>query len=498
MFRVTDSLARNEKAESCRIKKSDCFRGMSAARTVEGAGRVTWWGFGPARALLSSDVHTVRSRGEFNILLVGSGDPRHILKTISGIPESDVIHVWVIENSTEVVARQLLLIYPSLLSPETISLHKKTEVFLEIFGNCEIRSETDEFLKHASAELSQSITNTPVSCDSHTHPCLDTSLLKFKERDDLVQIFKSWERPPSVPASARQVWDARVRQHLGTRYDSRQGCFDWDLTMKLHQRGCGVINKHQYVKWRESGVAFEMREGIYQTANQSLLSTRVFNHRGNRVAVRGYWGDIVSSPYLAFGIETDDKDLLKKHNNQHVKTAQDISEVNVLALFECLANRGRCPPSKDAPSPSSTCNPPTDDPKTPEETQRNDTSSQTHTKPAEETSHSFALMDIKGVKISFLSPDSLSKLPLKDRYKNLFNTIYCSASMVHQIESSLRHIAAPDAVLVIELATYLLDLSKEQVSGFAERVKEIAEESGFTPKRSQSDDVYSTFTLKQD
>lgn len=60
---------------------------------------------------------------------------------------------------------------------------------------------------------------------------------QFKERDELVRIFKLWERPPSVPASVRKVWDARVRQHLGTRYDSRQGCFDWDLSMKLHQRG---------------------------------------------------------------------------------------------------------------------------------------------------------------------------------------------------------------------------------------------------------------------
>lgn len=106
------------------------------------------------------------------------------------------------------------------------------------------------------------------------------------------------------------------------------------------------------MKWRESGVAFEMREGLYQTANQSLLSTRVFNHvsrltfyynsccycvahdtlpcnsncvcvclyqRGDRVAVRGYWGDIISSPYLSFGTETENKNLLKKQNNQHVK-----------------------------------------------------------------------------------------------------------------------------------------------------------------------------------
>ncbi len=49
---------------------------------------------------------------------------------------------------------------------------EKTEVFLEVFGNSEIRKETEEMLKHAAAQLSLSITN--------THPCLDTSLLKVQ------------------------------------------------------------------------------------------------------------------------------------------------------------------------------------------------------------------------------------------------------------------------------------------------------------------------------
>lgn len=56
---------------------------------------------------------------------------------------------------------------------------EKTEVFLEMFGNSEIRKETEEMLKHAAAQLSLSITNT-LSSDSHTHPCLDTSLLKVQ------------------------------------------------------------------------------------------------------------------------------------------------------------------------------------------------------------------------------------------------------------------------------------------------------------------------------
>lgn len=467
---------------------------MSAARTVEGAGCVTWWGFGPARDLLSSDTHSVRPHGELNVLLVGSADPRHILKTITGLMDTDRLHVWVIENSIETVARQLLLLYLSLRTPESMSLHKKTEVFLEVFGNSEIRKETEEMLKHAAAQLSLSITN--------THPCLDTSLLKFKERDELVRIFKLWERPPSVPASVRKVWDARVRQHLGTRYDSRHGCFDWDLTMKLHQSGCGVISKHHYVKWRESGVAFEMREGLYQTANQSLLSTRVFSHRGDRVAVRGYWGDIVSSPYLSFGTETENKNLLKKQNNQHVKTAQDISEVNVLALFECLSIRESSLLNKDEPNQSSSCCQSKESLVTEEKMENDPPASPTHTEPeqhpAEQQTQELDLLNLSGVKVSFLSPDSLSKLPLKNKYSNLFNTIFCSASMVHQLDSSLRKITAPDAALLIELANFLPDLSKEQVSGFADRVKEIAEESGFTATHNQSSDMYAIFTRKQD
>uniref|UniRef100_A0A673FQC9 Dynein assembly factor 3, axonemal-like n=2 Tax=Sinocyclocheilus rhinocerous TaxID=307959 RepID=A0A673FQC9_9TELE len=244
-----------------------------------------------------------------------------------------------------------------------------------------------------------------------------------------------------------------------------------------------------------------MREGLYQTANQSLLSTRVFNHRRDRVAVRGYWGDIVSSPYLSFGIETENKNLLKKQNNQHVKTAQDISEVNVLALFECLSTRGSSLLNEYEPNPSTSCCRSTDSLITEEKIQNDPPASQTHTEPeqhpAEQQTQVLDLLSVDGVKVTFLSPDSLSKLPLKKKYRNLFKTIYCSASMVHQLDSSLREITAPDAALVIELANFLLDLSKEQVSGFADKVKEIAEESGFTVTHNQSSDVYAVFTRKQ-
>ncbi|XP_070708537.1 dynein axonemal assembly factor 3-like [Pempheris klunzingeri] len=448
---------------------------MSAGRVSEGAGCITWWGFSPARDLLS--MGPVRPEGEANVLLVGSGDPRHILKTIAGLQDVGSLHVWVIENSMEEVARQLLLLYLALTPQESMGNNEKTEVFLEVFGNSEIRSQTEETLKRAASQLSLAVTET---LETAAHPCLNTTLLKFKERDELARIFKLWMQPQSsspssgcsAPILMSKTWDYRVRQHLGTRYNSKGGCFDWDLTMKLHEKGCHVINKQQYVRWRERGLAFEMREGIYQITNPSLLSSRVFSQRENKVAVRGYWGDIVSSPYLSFGIETDDKSLLKTQNGQHIKTAQDISYATVQALFQSLSSRRGCP-----------------------------TTSLSHTDAEEPPPQSdqksvtiYDLMHLNGISVTFLPMDSLKKLPEKQKYSHFFNSIYLSASCAHHLGPAMRQIAAPDAVLVVELAKYILDLNKEQETGFAKKVASMALEAEFEPWFvRKSDDVHAVF-----
>ncbi|XP_071319687.1 dynein axonemal assembly factor 3-like [Trachinotus anak] len=445
---------------------------MSAGRASEGAGCISWWGFSPALDLLRTGP--ARHEGEVNVLLVGCGDPRHILKTIAGLQNEESLHVWVIENSVEVMARQLLLLYLALMPQESMGLNEKTEVYLEVFGNSEIRSQTEEILRRAASQLSLCVTET---MERAAHPCLNTTLLKFKERDELDRIFKLWIRPQfsssssecSGPILMSKAWDHRVRQHLGTRYDSKKGCFDWDLTMKLHEKGCGVINKQQYVQWRERGLAFEMREGVYQITNPTLLSLRVFSQRGNKVAVRGYWGDIVSSPYLSFGIETDDKSLLKKQNGQHIKTAQDISFANVQALFQSLSSRRGCPSTSEPDTEGEEPSPQSDQKSVP----IND------------------LMRLNGVSVTFLPLDSLYKLPEKQKYSHFFDTIYFSASCVHQFGPMMRQIAAPDAVVVMELAKYILDLNKEQEAGFSKKVVSIALEAGFEPwHEGKSDDVH--------
>ena len=68
------------------------------------------------------------------------------------------------------------------------------------------------------------------------HACLDA---QFRERDALEAVFRFWaggeKGPETFPMS--RLWDMRLRHYLGSRYDARRGVSDWDLHMKLHDRG---------------------------------------------------------------------------------------------------------------------------------------------------------------------------------------------------------------------------------------------------------------------
>lgn len=55
---------------------------------------------------------------------------------------------------------------------------EKVEVFLEVFGNSEIRNQTEEILKYAATQLSLSVSD---MLSTELHPCLDTGLLKVRE-----------------------------------------------------------------------------------------------------------------------------------------------------------------------------------------------------------------------------------------------------------------------------------------------------------------------------
>uniref|UniRef100_A0A8C0FX55 Dynein axonemal assembly factor 3 n=1 Tax=Chelonoidis abingdonii TaxID=106734 RepID=A0A8C0FX55_CHEAB len=278
-------------------------------------GTTCWWGFSPALDLQREcgSPSSPDDLPELNILLVGSVDGRHVLQTMSQAhrwPQRR-INFYIVENNLEAVGRQLLFLSLALESPEKMGLQEKSEMFLELLGNSLIRSPTAAYLQEKSDLFIRYVTD-PDFQQCHLG-AVDLSALKFKERDQLESIFRFWRNPDPQAFPIARLWDLRVRQYLGTRYDARRGVCDWDLTMKLHERGARAINGREFSRWRDTGVAFELREGVYHIPNKTLASGRLLRH-GELVPARGYWGDIGTGPYLPFGIESEEPSLLKTVN----------------------------------------------------------------------------------------------------------------------------------------------------------------------------------------
>eukprot|EP00061_Rhincodon_typus_P013645 g40157.t1 len=256
---------------------------------------------------------------ELNVLMVGAGDSRHLLTTISRTHRwpRRKINFYIVENNLELIGRHLLFLTIALEPPEQMGLQEKCELLLELFGNSLIRNQTATYLQEKANLFIHYITD--LDFLHKKLPMIDMSGLKFKERDQLEAIFKFWRNPDQKIFQINRMWDMRNRQYLGNRYDSKIGVYDWDLHMKLYERGARVINNRQYYQWRDKGLAFEVREGLYDVPNKSLASGLLMNYKGEKVPARGYWGDIVTSPYIAFGIETEEQSFLKTANGVHVK-----------------------------------------------------------------------------------------------------------------------------------------------------------------------------------
>lgn len=60
------------------------------------------------------------------------------------------------------------------------------------------------------------------------------------------------------------------------------------------------------------------------------LRCRNLRDVGRSVSAFGFWGDILNSPYHAFGTVADDPALFKLVNKQFSHTALDVAEHNVL------------------------------------------------------------------------------------------------------------------------------------------------------------------------
>ena len=81
---------------------------MESGNQKAGLGSIQWWGFSPATDLAQFAANKDEDE-ELNVLLVGPGDVRHVLRTVADNPGRK-INFYIYESQVECIARHLLLL----------------------------------------------------------------------------------------------------------------------------------------------------------------------------------------------------------------------------------------------------------------------------------------------------------------------------------------------------------------------------------------------------
>ncbi|XP_039480833.1 dynein axonemal assembly factor 3 homolog [Drosophila santomea] len=270
-----------------------------------------------------------------NILICGGADPRHVIKTLAKRYTHRIrpkLNIYVLDGCAEIEARHMLLLGVALEDPESFSLVSKVHLFMDLYGNAVIRPSSHHYMAAKARTLLKMVTNEEEL--QRLAPMLNIEGLKYKERDGLEMAFSFWQPHPWNIFEVTAYWEQRSRALLGTRYDHRNGAFDWDLSMTLKDRGGQQICSQEYRYFRESGVAFVFPEYEQCKPNKTLAAGLVRN--GRSFIHRGYVGDIQTGPFCGFGLRTVEERMHHSVHGDNDYRATDITERNLMEFFHEL------------------------------------------------------------------------------------------------------------------------------------------------------------------
>lgn len=301
-----------------------------------------FWGLSSAFDLLDLES-TGDSATPLNVLLLAPGDIRHVLYTISHrhrhiTSATRPIHFYILEPTMEVLCRELLLLH--IAYDYEIPIRQRTNIFLEIFGNCKVQDRTARYIEL----LGQKLRNLVVDGKGPLESIVDLSLLKYREKDVMEEVFKSYARSYVFDIDA--LLDRRIRAHLTDRYDARTALFDWDWHYSV-RASASIVHVRMYKDWRTTGIAFEFSDQSYSEPNRSLMSyieglLKKGKDSGLKKEIKGYWGDVVCSPFFALGIDCDTAsdslaEGLFEIINKNTGTEQHRHNCVEVAVFSVLA-----------------------------------------------------------------------------------------------------------------------------------------------------------------
>ena len=203
---------------------------------MEGLGFIMHWGFTPGvNVFANCDNVNVNDDKEINVLMSETGgDIRHLLKSITDIlplkqNRQKQIHIYYHEAARENLAR--LLLFLTLICETGISIRERMEMYLDLFGNTNLRNQTAAYLEEITPELIQLVTGDDKKCGSVIKDLIDFDTLKFKDRDEIENIVSSYLQVHKF--DIEQLRDQRLRGHFKERYDHRRNMVDWDYNFGL-------------------------------------------------------------------------------------------------------------------------------------------------------------------------------------------------------------------------------------------------------------------------
>ncbi|XP_076759970.1 dynein axonemal assembly factor 3 [Xylocopa sonorina] len=421
-----------------------------------------WWGYSPALDIqFEISKHGTKYPDEyFDVLIVGAGDARHILKTLASsyLYRDCIILYNVIESTLEQIARSTLLLSTCLEAD--LGLQEATRYYLEIFGNTLIRPATAKYLIRCCNKLADIPTNT-INC-----PWLSLEQLRHKDKDRLEAIFKFWERATCENIPITEYWDQRVRKSLKSRYDYRDGVYDWDYHMILKSRDISNLTLQEYRFWRNNGIAFTWLEGEPVRSNPTLLNNII--QYGPGFIHYTYLGDIVNGPFFSWNLQETEDIHAKKHR------ATDIAEREIIRSIYAI--RTREPISEDliASHRDSSILNGTLITEMPNKGMEHET---WPTKKQKCEGNRTSWIDVKNHKIIFHPMSSLETFKHKAEYINKFDFIWVAYNMMKQLPN-LVPLLKEGQIILVELPKYLVNFRDDNLQTFMMELKTIAHCNG--------------------
>ncbi|XP_059048761.1 dynein axonemal assembly factor 3 [Achroia grisella] len=425
-----------------------------------------FWGISPALDLQEEYLkHGDGNAYELNFLVIGGCDGRHLMKTLAQAYRHTrrYMNLFVIDGCPELIARQLLLISLGLERTTRCGLLEKTRRFLEVYGNILLRPPTSRYVIAKARQLVSMITNPEYM--NGLLPYISVEQMKYREKDYMENLLNFWTTGNTNQFNACELWEHRVRHNLGLRYDNRAGVYDWDYHMRIKEIASQICVQ-EYKHFREHGISFTWLETEVCRPNVSLAAG-VYKC-GDRYLHRGYLGDMVTSPYISYGLDCEDKDMLKSSHGVNYKRATDISERNVMRMLYELEYKQKF----DATAMNI-------------DMQQNlgmVVMSELDAKISESRPEAPLLLredrdtyiDIDYGKIHFLSLSALDHYPHKPQFQGLFHGVFVGNNILPRIKPSIWSMARDDAIVIMESRKYMVDLKRDDVKAFGDQIQQAA------------------------